>query len=46
MRKNQNQSVDNALVAMFLDMTPEELLKENARAGNVIAELRDAYQRN
>jgi len=45
--KNQNQKssgVDKGLVAMFLNMSPEERLKANDNAVRAILELRRAFK--
>lgn len=39
-----NSGVDKGLVAMFLNMSPEERLKSNDNAVRTILELRNAYQ--
>ena len=39
-----NLNVDKGLVAMFLNMSPEERLKSNDNAVRTILELRNAYQ--
>ena len=36
--------VDKTLVAMFLNMSPEERLRANDNAARTILELRNAYQ--
>jgi hypothetical protein len=47
MTKRQDQSVvDEALVAMFINMSPEDRLRANDKALQVILELRDGYKRH
>ena len=47
MTKSQDRSgVDEALIAMFINMSPEDRLRANDKALQVILELRDAYKRH
>jgi hypothetical protein len=39
-----SQGVDKGLVAMFIQMSPEERLQANDNAARTIKELRDAYE--
>jgi len=43
-KKESSLIVDRGLVAMFLEMSPEERLKANDNMVRVILELRNAYQ--
>jgi hypothetical protein len=43
-KKKDSLNVDKGLVAIFLNMSPEERLQANDNAARTILELRDAYQ--
>ena len=44
LKAQDNSGVDKGLVAMFLNMSPEERLKANDNAVRTILELRNAYK--
>ncbi|WDN89359.1 hypothetical protein BuS5_02327 [Desulfosarcina sp. BuS5] len=45
MENKNSLGVDKGLVAMFLNLSPEERLRANDNAVDTILELRNAYQR-